>query len=94
MSAGPEDRVRRSTHASWQELDGETVLLVPAEEKLLGLNAAAGRVWQLADGTRTVGAIAETIGREFGVEPADVESDVARFVDRLLTRGLLERCDL
>ena len=32
------DRVQKTMKAAWQELDGETVLLVAGEEKLLGLN--------------------------------------------------------
>lgn len=93
MSVTLSDRVRRTTKAAWQELDGETVLLVSAEEKLLGLNAVAGRLWQLADGSRSVAAIAETLEREFAGAGTVVRDDALSFVDTLVARGLMERCD-
>jgi hypothetical protein len=78
--------------AAWQELDGETVLLVTAEQRLLGLNDVAGRIWQLADGTRTVGEIAEVLDREFSDVGSALREDTLRFVERLAARGLIERC--
>jgi len=92
MSVSLDDRVRRTTKAAWQELDGETVLLVSAEEKLLGLNAVAGRIWQLADGTRTVAAIVQSIDREFTGVGSALREDTLSFVDRLVARGLIETC--
>jgi len=93
MSVPLDDHVRRTTKAAWQELDGETVLLVSAEAKLLGLNAVAGRIWQLADGTRSLAAIAETLEREFAGGGSAVRDDALSFVDRLVARGLMERCN-
>jgi len=87
-----EDRLRRTTKAAWQELDGEVVLLVSEEQKLLGLNSVAGRIWQLADGNRTVDEIVGILAREFdGAEDA-IRRDASSFVDRLIERGLIERC--
>jgi hypothetical protein len=88
-----EDRVSRTTKAAWQDLDGETVLLVTAEEKLLGLNAVAGRIWQLADGSRSVEAIAREIELEFDSPGSDVCRDTLSFVDRLVGLGLMKADD-
>ena len=93
MTLTIDDRVRRTMKAAWQELDGETVLLVSAEEKLLGLNAVAGRIWQLADGSRTVAAIAEALDSEFAGTKNNLREDTLGFVDRLIARGLIERCE-
>jgi coenzyme PQQ biosynthesis protein PqqD len=92
MTMTLDDRVCRTLKAAWQELDGETVLLVTAEEKLIGLNAVAGRIWQLADGTRTVAEIAESLEREFSDAGSALHEDTLRFVDRLVARGLIEKC--
>jgi hypothetical protein len=86
------DRVCRTTKAAWQDLDGETVLLVAAEEKLLGLNAVAGRIWQLADGTRSVEAIAQALDSEFDAAGSDLRRDTLGFVNRLVALGLMEGC--
>jgi coenzyme PQQ synthesis protein D (PqqD) len=90
MTIRPEDRVRRTLGAAWQELDGETVLLLSAEEKLLGLNRVAGRVWELSDGTRTVGSIVQTIHGEFEGTGPDAGAEILEFVSALAVRGLLE----
>jgi Coenzyme PQQ synthesis protein D (PqqD) len=85
-----EDCVCRTMKASWQEIDGETVLLVAADEKLLGLNQVGGRIWQLADGTRSVEEIASSLDAEFDAPPDDLRRDTLGFVDRLVAMGLLE----
>jgi hypothetical protein len=87
-----ENRVCRTTKAAWQDLDGETVLLVAAEEKLLGLNAVAGRIWQLADGTRSVEAIALVLEIEFDAAGSDLRQDTLGFVNELIALGLIEGC--
>lgn len=92
MAVTLEDRVCRTTKAAWQDLDGETVLLVAAEEKLLGLNAVAGRIWQLADGTRSVEAIALALDAEFDAAGSDLRQDALGFVNELVALGLLEEC--
>jgi len=90
MTIGPEDRVRRTLKAAWQQLDGETVLLLAADEKLLGLNRVAGRVWYLADGTRTAGSIVRTIREEFDGAGPDAERQILEFLNVLGSRGVLE----
>ena len=85
-----ENRVCRTTKAAWQDLDGETVLLLAAEEKLLGLNTVAGRIWQLADGTRTVEAIAQALDTEFDGGATDLRRDTLGFVNKLVALGLIE----
>ena len=53
------------------------------------LNLIGGLIWQQCDGTKTVAEIARELGREFAVDRADVESDVADFVVDLAERGWL-----
>jgi coenzyme PQQ biosynthesis protein PqqD len=87
-----DDRVRRTSAAAWQDLEGETVLLLPAEEKLLGLNAVAGRIWELADGTRTLGDVVRLLEQEFDTSEKDLARDTLAFVNALAARGLVEAC--
>lgn len=90
MPFTPESRVKRTTKASWQELDGETILLVLQDEKLLGLNTAAGRIWQLSDGSRTADEIAASIASEFDGAGERALKDTLAFLDILAARGLVE----
>lgn len=90
MTIGIQDRIRRTLKSSWQELDGETVVLSLREEKLIGFNAAAGRIWQLADGTRTIADIAGVLAAEFDAPAERIQQDVLAFALRLIERNLLE----
>jgi coenzyme PQQ biosynthesis protein PqqD len=86
----PDSLVRRTVKAAWQEIEDETVLLISAEEKLVGLNPSAGRIWQLADGSRTVAEIARDIAQHFEGESPRILTDTLAFLGMLASRGLVE----
>lgn len=65
------------------------VLLDPPGRMLRGLNETGARVWQLCDGHRSVGEIAQVIAREFGAAPERALTDVQQFLEALAQRGLL-----
>lgn len=90
MSLTLDGCVARTRKAAWQQIEHEVVLLVGEEEKLLGLNAVAGRIWELASGSLSVREIAAVIAAEFDADPAEVDSDTLAFVGVLVGRGLLE----
>jgi hypothetical protein len=92
MAVTLEDHICRTMKVAWQEIAGETVLLVSGDEKLMGLNSVAGRIWQLADGSRTVEEIAQTIDTEFEGCGSELRPDTLRFVNKLVGMGLLEAC--
>ncbi len=68
---------------------GEAVVITPAENMVRMLNPVGSRVWELADGTRTLDEIAAALTAEFAVDPAEARASVAAFVEELLGRGLL-----
>lgn len=55
------------------------------------LNLFAGRIWELADGSRTAEEVAAAIAAEFGWPEGDVWEDVDAFVADLVTKGWLRR---
>jgi pyrroloquinoline quinone biosynthesis protein D len=69
----------------------ETVLLDPQGRKLRGLNRTGARVWELLDGARSIGSIAEQIAREFSVAPERALADANAFVHALEAKGLARR---
>jgi Coenzyme PQQ synthesis protein D (PqqD) len=80
----------RSAAVAWQTIDGETVLLRLQEKELLGLNDVGRRVWELADGTRSIDRIIEAVRAEYDV-PADVaREDVLRFIQELVSISAVE----
>lgn len=72
-----------------RESDGELVVVLPEQGKFVVLNATGARVLALADGTRTLREIADTLSAEFGAEPVQVDGDVLRFAQSLVERGAL-----
>lgn len=93
MSASPESRVRRKLGAESARLGGDCVVLDAAGEMLRGLNGTAARVWDLADGTRSVAEISRQIATEYSAPVEDVLKDVISFVEQLLSLGLVEQAD-
>ena len=76
--------------ASWQDIDGETIVLIAREEKLLGLNPVAARIWYLADGSRSTTEIARQIAEDFDQVPSTILEDPLSFVRLLAARGLVQ----
>lgn len=68
---------------------GEAVVISPAENMVRMLNTVGSRVWELADGTRTVEEIAGVLVQEFDVDLAQARDSATRFVDELAAKGLL-----
>lgn len=94
MSAGDPrrgDRVpERSRSIAWQTIDGEMVLLSLKRKELLGLNGVGGRIWDLADGTRSIEQIVQCVAAEFDVTAEAAGADASRFLDELIAAGALE----
>lgn len=68
---------------------GEAVVITPAENMVRMLNDVGSRVWELADGTRTVAEIAQILTQEFDVTLEDAQASTTVFVDELVAKGLL-----
>ncbi len=80
---------RPSPSALAQPIGDELVLLLPQHGSVRAINAVGRRIWELADGSRSVREIATTIYREYDVTQAQAEADTLHFVGVLIQRGLL-----
>ena len=83
-------RVRVSPNALYRELQGETVLLQLDSGEYFGLDQVSTRIWQLIVETGDLAAVEAAMLKEFDVEPAVLEKDLARIVDDLVARKLIE----
>ncbi len=68
---------------------GEAVILSPSENMVRMLNPVGSRIWELADGTRTVDEIATVLTTEFDVAYPEARQSTEEFVDVLVAKGLL-----
>ena len=80
---------RRSPTVVSRLLDDEAVLVHPVQGKVRVLNPVGARVWELADGQRTLGAISRVIASEFAADLARVQIEVPAFCEDLAQRGVL-----
>ena len=69
--------------------DGEAVIVSPSKNMVRMLNSVGGRIWELADGSRSLAEIIEQIVQEYEVEPQEAGVSVAGFVQELVDRGML-----
>lgn len=67
----------------------DAVIISPAENTVRMLNPTGSRIWELADGTRTVDEIAAVLAQEFDVTPEQARASVQEFVAVLAEKRLL-----
>lgn len=70
--------------------DGESLLYSAMRDEASALNRTATEIWELCDGTKTVGAIARELGLRYGVEESYLLADVLAAVTTLQARGLVD----
>ena len=83
------DRPHHAASVAGRALDDEAVLIHPGQGQVRVLNRVGARLWELADGQRTIAEMAEVIAGEYEVSLAKAESDAAAFCTDLADRGLL-----
>lgn len=74
---------------AWQNIDGETVLLNIEGKELMGLNEVGAHIWDLADGSRSVGQIVESVASRFEISTGTATADVQAFLSDLIAAGAL-----
>jgi len=70
-------------------IEDEAVLVLPDSGQVLVLNQVGGRIWELADGTRTVAEIAKVIVDEYEVTEEQALADVQAFIEKLMEKQVL-----
>jgi len=70
-------------------IEGEAVIVVPEEDIVKVLNDVGSRIWELADGTRTVNEIGVLIHEEYEVSLEQAEQDTREFVEELIESGMM-----
>ncbi len=88
---GSSDQRRPKHHprTAARVFSGEAVVISPAENMVRMFNPVGSRIWELADGQRTVEEIAQQLTAEYAVELPAARVEVGEFVDALVAKGLL-----
>jgi len=78
------------TGAVQAEVDGELVLLSPADYGYFGAEGPGPDIWALVDGERSVDEIVAALASSFSTPPEEIVGDVVYFVTALVAAGLVE----
>jgi hypothetical protein len=81
---------KHSPDVVFRDLEGEAVILDLATGTYFGLNEVGTRVWRLVDEGRDAAQIVEAVAAEYDADRVTIEQDVARLLDALSARRLIE----
>lgn len=79
----------RSEDITWQEIDGELVILDTARSVYLTTNVAGAHLTKLLTAERSLDELVDALTAEYGIDRSTAEQDAAAFVADLRTKGLL-----
>ncbi len=83
-----EKMLNRNKDVAWRVIENEAILISAEDSMLHSLDEVGTRIWELADGSNTVGAIVEKIFEEYEVDRETAETDVVEFVTNLASEKL------
>jgi hypothetical protein len=72
-----------------QQVEGQAVLLDIDSGEYFSLNEVGGIVWELCDGSHSLGSMVEAVCEQYDAEPAVVLSDVGELLEGLSGAGLI-----
>ena len=84
-----ESRPLRRERVLVQTADDQMMLLDLDGGMYFALNDVGARVWELCDGTRTVGEISSLLANEYDAPAAMIEDDVLELLGELATEQLV-----
>jgi len=70
-------------------IDGEAVLILADTSEVNVLNQVGSRIFELADGTKSIDDISEIISKEYEVAIEQADLDVRQFVLLLVDQSIL-----
>ena len=82
-------RPRLHPQVAGQMIENEAVLVLADTGQVLVLNEVGGRIWELADGSRTIAEIARILTDEYDVSEEQALQDVSEFVQQLIEKQIL-----
>jgi hypothetical protein len=75
----------------FRDLNGEAVLLNLTDGKYYGLDEVGTRTWELLSQSGRLDQTYQTLLQEYDVSPEQLQQDLLRLANELLSRGLLQQ---
>lgn len=70
-------------------VEGEALLVLADSGEVTVLNGVGSRIWELVDGSRSVGEIVDTVVAEYDTAREQAEQDVNSFIQELVDNEML-----
>jgi hypothetical protein len=86
---GPESHPRRRDDVLAQGAGETVILLTPDSGEYFTLNEVGGRIWELADGSRSVTEIAGVLVEEYDAPLDEIQADALAVLDELAEERLV-----
>ena len=83
-------KISRQKDVAWRMIEGEAVIITPSDSTMHTLNETGTRIWELIDGARSLGEVAEALQAEFEVDEKKAREDTLWFAECLAKKGLVE----
>lgn len=91
MTVVPTDRIVRRDDVLAAAMGEEQVLLDPASEHYVGLDAIGSAIWSGIATARPVAALCDDLAAAFAGDRSTIERDTLQFLDRLVDLGLARK---
>ncbi len=82
-------KLRQNPDTPARTIDGEAIVITPADSMLHSLNDTATYIWDRADGTKTLHEICAEMADVFDIDDTTLRADAQAFVVDAIARGLL-----
>lgn len=73
-----------------ERIDGETTIYHPTLTTAVYLNETGALIWELCDGTRTIGNIIELLSEHYPESSEQIETDVKQLIAQLIEHDIGE----
>jgi len=80
----------KSPSAAYQIIDAEAVIIVPSEQMVNVLNPVGSRIWDLADGRKSIAEIAQILTHEFDIPYETAIPDAIEFTSDLAAKKMMD----
>ena len=85
-----DSRPKRSEDLVWRKIEGEIVILTEDGQMIHTLNNVGSAIWEMADGSKNIDEISQSICERFDVSLEQAQSDIIEFCADLSDKNILQ----
>jgi hypothetical protein len=82
----PTTLLRQSEEVAFQEIEGETIIVLPRTQAMHHLNETGSALWKFLETPRTVREAIEHLGEHYEVDRQTCEKDVLAFLQESIEK--------